>query len=738
MMLLVMGVTGAWGVDISCSVDFSSITSSSGTETGTNCSAYYNKFSDISKSSNYTTVNSNRYYKLSSNDGYITVTYTGENATGFMAGDVLTMSLSTKAESSTAVGYYLHRRDGNYKTEDVATGSAVDVTYTLKAADIESDGKIKIYRYDSNTYMFSISVTGVRNTEAFTVTFDTGTNGTCGTTSLTEASANAGVTLPAVTPNSGYAFNGWYTAATEGTKVGDANDSYRPTANITLHAQYSACSDPTISIESSAAGAVAKNSTVTLTAIVDGAPTPTVQWYSNTENNSTTGTFIDGATELTYSPSTASAGTMYYYAIATNNYSDADHTATSNVVSVVVNPSTACELTNIKFSNGAYGAINSATYGNKTIAVPYMVGTAAPTVVGSSVVVSADATYAINGNKLIVTAEDGTTNKEFTITTVAMTPLVVNGDVATTNFSAVPSWVFNLYGYDSSKGLKFAKAVNDGTMRIALGNTRQYYFIGAAKSLTLTKKGDTRKVNVYVNGTKVISDTNNDALGAIALDESAPCMVMIESNQTNGDGGFASYAISGSTSVSGTINAAGWNTYSSNYALDLSTITNGTAYVATATDGGNVTMTPVEDKIVAAGTGLMIKGTTGDKFTINTTANAATYSGDNLLVGLPNGGTVAVAGEGYNYVFGWTDAADPGFYLVETDTPTLGANKAYLHTATALSKMSIIINDTQETDGINAVVNNTENGVRYNLAGQKVGNDYKGVVIVNGKKYVRK
>ena len=44
----------------------------------------------------------------------------------------------------------------------------------------------------------------------------------------------------------------------------------------------------------------------------------------------------------------------------------------------------------------------------------------------------------------------------------------------------------------------------------------------------------------------------------------------------------------------------------------------------------------------------------------------------------------------------------------------------------------------EETDGIKAVSTKVENGVRYNLAGQKVGADYKGIVIVNGKKYMRK
>ena len=75
-------------------------------------------------------------------------------------------------------------------------------------------------------------------TEAFTVTFNAGDYGTCATASLKETSAGAGVTLPAVTPTEGYTFNGWFTAATGGSKAGEAGATYYPTANVTLHAQY--------------------------------------------------------------------------------------------------------------------------------------------------------------------------------------------------------------------------------------------------------------------------------------------------------------------------------------------------------------------------------------------------------------------------------------------------------------------------------------------------------------------
>lgn len=69
------------------------------------------------------------------------------------------------------------------------------------------------------------------------VTFDAATNGgTCTTESLSGTS----VTLPDATPASGFTFKGWYDAATDGNKIGDASDSYSPTDNITLYAQFDA------------------------------------------------------------------------------------------------------------------------------------------------------------------------------------------------------------------------------------------------------------------------------------------------------------------------------------------------------------------------------------------------------------------------------------------------------------------------------------------------------------------
>ena len=193
--------------------------------------------------------------------------------------------------------------------------------------------------------------------------------------------------------------------------------------------------------------------------------------------------------------------------------------------------------------------------------------------------------------------------------------------------------------------------------------------------------------------------------------------------------------------VSGTITASGFNTYSSNYPLDLSTISGGTAYVATSVTDGKVVMTKCTDKVPAT-TGLFIAGTADNAFTIGTTAETTTAPANNLFVGMPSGGEVPVASEGFNYVFGWTDVTNPGFYKVTSDIPTLSSFKAYLHTTDALStsaaRLAISFNDNEST-GINEVTTAAQqaDGV-FNLGGQRVAQPTKGLYIVNGKKVIIK
>ena len=202
------------------------------------------------------------------------------------------------------------------------------------------------------------------------------------------------------------------------------------------------------------------------------------------------------------------------------------------------------------------------------------------------------------------------------------------------------------------------------------------------------------------------------------------------------------------TKVSGTISASGYNTFSSPYKLDLNTLSGADgAYVASGVTDGKVVLTKSTAKMAASTTdsetGLFIKGTKDATFTIDVTADDATFSGTNLLLAAPSGKTVEAAGSGYNYVFGWETASNPGFYLIGGTSATLGAGKAYLHTtdelATSGGARAGFIFEDEDVTGITSVAKQTTNSTSYyDLQGRRVAQPTKGLYIVNGKKVIIK
>lgn len=86
----------------------------------------------------------------------------------------------------------------------------------------------------SDWYPFQTNgVTGTR--QYYVVTYD-GNGGS--TPSAANVSPGSSTTLPS-SSRSGYTFNGWYTAASGGSFIGNAGSSYTPSSSITLYAQWS-------------------------------------------------------------------------------------------------------------------------------------------------------------------------------------------------------------------------------------------------------------------------------------------------------------------------------------------------------------------------------------------------------------------------------------------------------------------------------------------------------------------
>ena len=211
----------------------------------------------------------------------------------------------------------------------------------------------------------------------------------------------------------------------------------------------------------------------------------------------------------------------------------------------------------------------------------------------------------------------------------------------------------------------------------------------------------------------------------------------------------STWTISADAYITVSVSDAGYATFSYACPLDFSEVTGFDAYVASGIGDDNgskyVQMTK-ESGAVPAETGLLLVkegGCTNVEVPVAASAEAPT----NLLVATVTETTVDASTKGAYHYFLANGANGIGFYNLASSA-TSGANKAYLSTTTELtsgstpSKVAWTFNEDEssEVDAVNHLkipfVEN--NAPMYNLAGQRVNNDYKGVVVKNGKKFINK
>ncbi len=188
-----------------------------------------------------------------------------------------------------------------------------------------------------------------------------------------------------------------------------------------------------------------------------------------------------------------------------------------------------------------------------------------------------------------------------------------------------------------------------------------------------------------------------------------------------------------------TISTIGWSSFSAQAPLDFSE-SEVEAYIATSVDAGTVTLKKVSGT-VAAGTGLLLKGTAGQKYYIPTAVSGTDYSSTNKLVAAPSETTITSATAGDNYVLSVDNSSNPIFAKVDNDLypATVGTGKAYLHFDVSLSR-TLTFNIEDEATGINETKGTKvlDKNVFFNLAGQRISQPTKGLYIVNGKKVIIK
>lgn len=150
--------------------------------------------------------------------------------------------------------------------------------------------------------------------------------------------------------------------------------------------------------------------------------------------------------------------------------------------------------------------------------------------------------------------------------------------------------------------------------------------------------------------------------------------------------------------------------------------------------------------IIPKGEAVVLYATPG-QYTFPVCSSSLGRDADNLLKG-SDGDESTTGGDTY-YFFGVNKSGEVGFYLGKADGSafTNKAHKAYLPltksesgAGTATSK-AFLLSGLPFTTAIGKIHydgSSLTEGPAYNLAGQRVGKDYKGIVIINGRKVLRK
>ncbi len=211
--------------------------------------------------------------------------------------------------------------------------------------------------------------------------------------------------------------------------------------------------------------------------------------------------------------------------------------------------------------------------------------------------------------------------------------------------------------------------------------------------------------------------------------------VTLNSNPAMGANVFNGIADGATVTMNLTANSAGgakWATfYNKLYSFEADA---NTQVFKAGLSGTSITLYEVTDKIVNAGTGVVLKSTGNPVMTLTTSASSNADS--NSLEGVSD--AAGQTSDGTMYVLNYKAATGVGFYKL-TSGKTLGVGKAYLTYSGAGANGFFGFG---ETTSINEELRmkNEEFATApvYDLQGRRVAQPAKGLYIVNGKKVVIK
>ena len=180
--------------------------------------------------------------------------------------------------------------------------------------------------------------------------------------------------------------------------------------------------------------------------------------------------------------------------------------------------------------------------------------------------------------------------------------------------------------------------------------------------------------------------------------------------------------------------ASGFATYAADYDVNYSAL-GLTTYAIALDEANNKVSYNRFEGVVPAGKAVLVQGTASTSYELTPAEGAAD---ETFTTDLKASDGTFEAKDDKVYAFGTLNGKS-GFKLV-TNGITIPAKKGYLQlTGTTAAKPTFFAFDGIGT-GISHIEADAalENAAMYNLAGQRVDKSYKGVVIVNGKKMLRK
>lgn len=284
-------------------------------------------------------------------------------------------------------------------------------------------------------------------------------------------------------------------------------------------------------------------------------------------------------------------------------------------------------------------------------------------------------------------------------------------------------------------------------------------------------EGTDANANVFISSKNVSYTSAGSTVSITSSAEEAACYLQSDVSYTLTSGNSLDffcnngkqYRITAITIVRPqiTIGTTGYATYSNLTSTDLTLPDGLSAYTVSHGEDASAEVTLTRTTgIIPAGAGVVLKGEANQTYTFTPSTTVTTVDNnlmeavteDTKVVGSADIKTDGVKTTYYNYLLAVGDDNQVGFYQSSgkknSDTNTdLAAGKSYLHiakdlvTSSKAKSLTIVFDDGDRTTGISSVKGDshsvrTRQGV-YNLSGQRVGANYHGIVIINGRKVIK-